>query len=185
MALIGYARVSTKRQELASQVSALETAGVERIFTEKLTGARRDRPEFDRCLAELRRGDTLVVYSLSRCGRSMAHLLTLVEELGERGIEFKSLKENIETSTATGRLVFHILAALAEFERELTMERVSDGLAAAKARGKKLGRASVIDEERAASIREMLAGGMSVSQVARVTGIGRATLYRHGLHEVA
>ena len=176
----GYARVSTKRQELAAQIDALKSAGCEVIYTEKMSGrAGSDRPEFERCLSELQAGDDLVVYSLSRAGRSMKHLLSLVEDLTARGVGFRSLRESIETTSATGRLVFHILAALAEFERELTIERIADGLASARARGRKLGRATVLPDERAAAIREMLAGGMSVSQVARVTGVSRATLYRH------
>lgn len=161
------------------QLDALEAAGCEMIYTDKLSGARADRTEFTRCLAALEPGDVLVVYALSRAGRSMQHLLGLVEDLDRRGVSFESLNERIDTASATGRLIFHVLAALAQFERDLTIERIKDGLAAAKARGRRLGRAEVITPERADAIRELLESGMSMSQVARVTGVGRATLYRH------
>lgn len=175
----GYARVSTRRQDLALQLDALKKAGCEKIYTDKKSGVRAERKEFDRCLSDLEPGDVLVVYSLSRAGRSMRHLLDLIEDLATREVTFESLHEHIETYTATGRLIFHILAALSEFERELTIERIRDGIAAAKARGHVVGRVSVITRERTSVIKDMLASGMSMSQIARVTGISRATLYRH------
>lgn len=174
----GYARVSTKRQELALQLDALCAAGCEVIYEDKLSGVRDDRPELNRCLAELESGDVLVVWRLDRLGRSLPHLLQTIQDLGARGVGFQSLHGHVDTTDATGRLILTILAALSEFERELTKERIAAGLAAAKARGSQLGRRTVLPEERAQAVREMLASGMSISQVSRITGISRATLHR-------
>jgi DNA invertase Pin-like site-specific DNA recombinase len=175
----GYARVSTKGQHLALQLDALRAAGCEVIYQDKMSGARDDRPELQRCLAELEPSDTLVIWRLDRLGRSLPHLLGTIEDLGARQVGFESIHDKVDTTSATGRLVLHILAALSQFERELTKERITAGLAAAKARGGKLGRSPVLNDERVNAVREMLDGGMSMSQVARVTGISRATLYRH------
>jgi DNA invertase Pin-like site-specific DNA recombinase len=177
----GYARVSTKGQNLNLQLDALKQAGCEITYTDKMSGARDDRPELRRCLEELLPGDSLVIWRLDRLGRSLSHLLQTVEDLQKRGVGFESLMDKVDTTSATGRLVLHILAALSQFERELTKERIAAGLAAARSRGAKLGRRTVLSDERASAVREMFSAGMSVSQVARVTGISRATLYRHGL----
>ena len=176
----GYARVSTKKQELALQLDALKAAGCEVIYQDKLSGARDDRPELNRCLADLEPGDVFVVWKLDRAFRSTTHCLNVVDDLDRRSVGFMCITQTaVDTTTPTGRLVFRILAALAEFERDLAKERITAGLAAAKARGRKLGRATVVSDERAAAVRQMLADGMNISQVARVTGISRATLYRH------
>jgi DNA invertase Pin-like site-specific DNA recombinase len=175
----GYARVSRKDQNLSLQLDALNAAGCERMYADKLSGARDDRPELQRCIEDLKAGDVLVVWRLDRLGRSLQHLLTTVEDLAARGIGFESLHDKIDTTNATGKLVFHILAALAEFERALTIERIEAGLTSAKARGTKLGRKAAITEERATAIRSLIASGMSVSQVARSVGVSRATLYRY------
>ena len=140
MALIGYARVSTVDQNPALQLDALQTAGCDPVFSDHASGAREKRPDLDRCLGYLRAGDTLVVWRLDRLGRSLRHLVTLVADLGARGIGFRSLTENIDTTTAGGRLIFHVMAALAEFEREIIKERSIAGVAAARARGRKPGR---------------------------------------------
>ena len=175
----GYARVSTKKQELALQLDALRAADCERIYTDKMSGARDDRPELANCLADLRAGDVLVVWRLDRLGRSLPHLLQTIADLQGREVGFESIMDKVDTTSATGRLVLHILAALSQFERELTRERIAAGLAAARKRGRHLGRKTVIDPEKENVIKEMLTSGMSRSQVARVTGIGRTTLYRH------
>ncbi len=135
MALIGYARVSSTGQELALQEDALTKAGAERIFSEKVTGTLRDRPQLAAALDYLRPGDTLVVYSLSRLGRSLSHLIDTVNGLEARGIGFKSVVETIDTSTPSGRFTFHLFASLSEFVREMIREGAAAGRAAAKARG--------------------------------------------------
>ncbi len=123
----------------------------------------------------------LVVWRLDRLGRSLPHLLSTIEGLGERGVGSESIHDKVDTTPATGRLVLHILAALSQFERELTKERIAGGPASARARGAQLGRRTVLPAERLDAVREMLAGAMSVSQVGRITGISRAMLYRHQL----
>ena len=135
--LIGYARVSTHDQTLALQQDALTKAGCNKIFTDKASGAKTERKGLDEALNYVRKGDTLVVWRLDRLGRSLPHLITTMTALEERGIGFKSLTENIDTTTSGGKLIFHIFGALAEFERNLIRERTQAGLTAARARGKK------------------------------------------------
>ena len=147
-ALIGYARVSTRDQKLHRQVDALTAAGCQRIFEEKLSGKNTDRPELAKCLDYLRPGDTIVVLELWRLGRSLQDLISIVGELRRRGIGFKSLHEALDTTTPGGRLVFHVFAALAEFIRELIVEGTNEGLAAARARGVRLGRPPAMTRSR-------------------------------------
>ena len=179
--LIGYARVSTGDQDLALQLDALKAAGCERWFSDTASGSLTERPQLTRALEELRDGeDTLVVWRLDRLGRSLRHLIELVGELEQRQLGFRSLTEGIATTTSSGRLVFHIFGAIAEFERQLIRERTQAGLQAARARGRLGGRRSVITEEKLRVARELLAGGQhTMQQIAETIGVGRATLYRH------
>lgn len=178
MAMFGYARVSTVDQDLALQLDALQAAGCDRIFEEKASGARADRPELARALDVLREGDRLAVWRLDRLGRSLAHLIETVNGLGARGVGFVSLTEGIDTSTAGGRLVFHFFGALAEFERELIRERTLAGLAAARARGRSLGRPPALTEAQRRGVRAMRADGETPQAIAEAFGVSRATVYR-------
>jgi DNA invertase Pin-like site-specific DNA recombinase len=178
--LLGYARVSTADQQAHLQVDALERAGCYRVFTETASGARTDRPALEQLLDQLRPGDTLVVWKLDRLGRSLRHLVDTVTGLAERGIGFRSLQEAIDTTTPGGKLVFHVFAALAEFERDLIRERTSAGLAAARARGRHGGRPSVMTTHKLQVAREMYRSGLySVATIATTLGVSRASIYRH------
>jgi DNA invertase Pin-like site-specific DNA recombinase len=177
--LVGYARVSTWDQTTQPQLDALSGAGAERIFQETASGARSDRPELARALDYLRPGDTLVVWRLDRLGRSLKHLIDTVGVLEERGVGFRSLHESVDTTTSTGKLVFHIFAALAEFERDLIVDRTKAGLAAARERGSKPGRKPALNLDQIAIVRRMHAEGQhTVAQIAGVVGVSRATVYR-------
>jgi DNA invertase Pin-like site-specific DNA recombinase len=177
---IGYARVSTWDQTTESQLDALRAAGCLRIFEETASGTRTDRPQLSAALDFARAGDTLVVWRLDRLGRSLKHLMETVTALGDRGIGFKSIHENIDTTTSTGRLVFHIFGALAEFERDLIVDRTKAGLAAARERGSKPGRKPSLTPDQIAVVRQMHSQGQhTVSAIAGVVGVSRATIYRH------
>jgi DNA invertase Pin-like site-specific DNA recombinase len=176
---LGYARVSTVDQHPELQLDALQRAGCRRVFTDHASGARQDRPELDALLEQLRPGDTLVVWKLDRLGRSLKHLLEVVGELERRGVAFHSLSEALDTSTPAGRLLFHIMAALAEFERDLLRERTRAGLEAARARGRTGGRPRHNDAGQVTRARELLtAGGLSLDEVAGAVGMARTTLSR-------
>jgi DNA invertase Pin-like site-specific DNA recombinase len=178
--LLGYARVSTTDQQPHLQVDALTAAGCYRVFTETASGARADRPILDQVLDQLRPGDTLVVWKLDRLGRSLRHLVNTVTGLADRGIGFRSLQEAIDTTTPGGKLIFHVFAALAEFERDLIRERTSAGLAAARARGRHGGRPSVMTVPKLQVAREMYASGRyTVGAIAKTLGVSRASIYRH------
>ena len=148
--LIGYARVSTQDQTLNLQKDALEKAGCQKIFTDIASGAKQERKGLEDALSHVREGDTLVVWRLDRLGRSITHLIQTVSGLAERGVGFKSLTENIDTTTSGGKLVFHIFGALAEFERDIIRERTTAGLQAARARGRKGGRPKALTPKKAA-----------------------------------
>lgn len=180
--LIGYCRVSTKDQDTALQEDALRKDGVERLFIEKASGAKEDRPELARMLDLAREGDTITVWRLDRLARSISHLIKIAADLQKRGIHLKSLCDNIDTSTASGELHFHMLAALAQFERKLIQERVKAGLAAAWASGSVSGRKPMDHDKNSARLelaRTLVKGGKSVAAAAKTAGVGRSTLYRY------
>ncbi|WP_299762369.1 recombinase family protein [uncultured Pontibacter sp.] len=180
---IGYARVSTQDQRLELQLDALTQHGCEAVFKEKRSGKSKDRPELEKMIAQLRTGDTVVVWKLDRLGRSLRDLIDLVSEFQKKGVDFVSLQDGINTATATGRFTFNIFASLAEFEREIIRERTSAGLASAKARGRTGGRPAGLSKEameKARSAKILHASGeKSVGEIARILGIGRATCYRY------
>jgi DNA invertase Pin-like site-specific DNA recombinase len=177
---VGYARVSTDDQDLSLQRDALTAAKCERIFTDTMSGAKAERPGLTEAIDYCRPGDTLVVWRLDRLGRSLTNLIELLNLLAERGIGFKSLSEQIDTTTSGGKLVFHIFGALAEFERELIRERTRAGLAAARARGRQGGRPRKLATERQIKMAQALYqdGSHSIDDICRTLGISRATLYR-------
>ncbi|MFF3460471.1 recombinase family protein [Streptomyces sp. NPDC002730] len=177
---IGYARVSTKGQLLDRQIDSLTAAGCRRIFADKKSGKNAERPELKACHAFLAEGDTLVVPSLDRYGRSLQDLVNMVAELRARGIGFQSLHEALDTTTPGGRLIFHVFAALAEFIRELIVAGTHEGLAAARARGKTGGRPTVVNAELIRAARDMLPNPEnSVASIARILGVSVGTLYNH------
>jgi DNA invertase Pin-like site-specific DNA recombinase len=177
---IGYARVSTRQQDLTLQLDALEQAGCARIFKDVGSGTIRKRPQLDACLDYVRAGDTLVVWRLDRLGRSLRHLVDVVAPLEQRHVAFESLREKIDTTTAGGKLQLHIFAALAEFERELIRERSQAGREVAQAAGRLGGRPlKLTPEKRAAALAMRERGDLTMSQIARALGVGRTTLYDH------
>lgn len=178
MAVIAYARVSTVEQTLDLQRDALSAAGAECIYEEKASGKSADRPELEHCLKALRYGDTLMVWRLDRLGRNLKDLVEIVTTLETRGVKFRSLTEAIDTSGPTGTLVFHMFAALAQFERELVKERTLAGLAAARARGRKGGRPAVLNErQQRIALAMMRNREMPIAAIAEHLGVSRSTLY--------
>lgn len=176
---LGYARVSTLDQDPALQTDALEKAGCYRVFVDKASGKLDRRPQLDAVLDQLRPGDTLVVWRLDRLGRSMKHLISVVADLEERGVGFRSLNEQIDTSTPVGKLVFHIFGALAEFESDLIRERTLAGLEAARARGRKGGRKKVMTPEKLKVARAMYdSKEHTIATIAQTIGVSRSALYR-------
>ena len=176
---IGYARVSTLDQNLDLQLDALKKLGCDHIYEEKASGNTKERPELTHCLKSLRPGDTLAVWRLDRLGRSLQDLITIVKNLESSGVAFVSVTENIDTSTATGKLMFHVFGALAEFERNLIQERTQAGLTAARARGRVGGRKAVLDDKQRAQAKAMMADkSLSVGDIAKTMKVSRSTLYR-------
>jgi len=176
--LIGYARVSTDDQNLELQTDALTKVGCDRTFTDKLSGKSSDRAGLQEALSHLRKGDTLVVWKLDRLGRSVKQLIEIVAKLGSDGVEFRSITDGIDTSTPAGRFFFHVMASLAQMERELIVERTQAGLKSARARGIIGGRRRSLTPSKTDAARKLLNAGTSPREVAKAIGVSVATLYR-------
>lgn len=178
MMICGYARVSTAEQNLDRQKDALSKYGIDRLYCEKMSGTKKNRPELDAMLNELRDGDTVVVESLSRLGRSVKNLAELIEQFNEKNIRLVSLKETIDTTSSTGKLLFSILASLCQFERDVLAERTSEGLAAARARG----RVGGIPKTNSKAVEKAIAlyntKQYTISEITNLTGVSKSTLYR-------
>ena len=178
--LVGYARVSTQDQNLALQNDALTQAGCEKIFTDKAGGAKALRSGLTEALNFMRQGDTLVVWRLDRLGRSLKQLVGAINMLNDQGVGFMSLQEKIDTTSTGGKLVFHIFAALAEFEHDVIRERTQAGLAAARARGRLGGRPRVMDQKKIGLARSLYQEGkLTVEEICSMINVSRATFYRY------
>jgi DNA invertase Pin-like site-specific DNA recombinase len=177
--LLGYARVSTTDQDASLQVDALKAAGCYRVFVDTISGALQTRPELDKLLDQIRPGDTLVVWRLDRLGRSIRHLIDQLHSLEEKKVGFRSLQETIDTTSSGGRLIFHVFAALAEFERDLIKERTHAGLTAARARGRTGGRPPRLTPDQVQTAKRLYdQRDMTVEQIGNVLGVSRTTIYR-------
>ena len=180
---IGYARVSTREQDLSLQLDALRLEGCKQIFQEKISGSKADRPELRKMINTLREGDIIVTWKLDRLGRSIRDLINLVSEIQEKGAGLKSLQDSVDTTTPHGKLTFHLFAALAEFEKDIIRERTKAGLEAARARGRKGGRPKGISKQ---ALNKVLIAqalykkqNMSISEICRHIGIARSTFYKY------
>ena len=176
--LVGYARVSTQDQNLNLQIEALTQVGCKKIFEDKISGSRAERPGLTKSLEMLREGDTLVVWKLDRLGRSVKNLVDLVGALQKQGVQFKSLTDAIDTGTPSGRFFFHVMASLAEMERDLTIERTRAGLEVARQLGRKGGRKRQMTDSKIESAKKLLATGVPPRDVAKNLGVSVPTLYR-------
>jgi len=177
--IIGYARISTADQNLDGQHDALSAAGAERIFSDTISGSTRKRPELDKMLDQLREGDVIVVTKYDRLARSLRDLLDLVETIKERGAGFRSLAEDIDTTTSAGRLVFHVFASIAQFERERISERTKEGLQAARKRGRVGGRPSALTADQKVEVRQMRdEEGRAIKAIARLFNVSEHTVRR-------
>ena len=177
--IFGYARVSTESQNLNRQIDALQKYGVDQIYNEKLTGTKRDRPELEKMLDRMTAGDTVVVESLSRLGRSTKDLIELTELFNSKGVNLVSLKEAIDTSTSTGKLLFTLMSAIAQFERDVIADRTKEGLNAARARGRLGGRPKVDEDSVKKAVKLYRTRQYSVKEIEELTGIKKSTLYRN------
>ena len=177
--VIGYCRVSTAGQSLDRQLDQLTAAGCERVYQEKVSGASKERPELTRLLDALREGDVVVVTELSRLGRTVKGLIELVDNIHQAGADIKSLKENIDTTTPMGKMVFTVMAAVAEMERDLIRERTAEGLKAARARGRHGGRPAIDQEQLNLALRMYDSKSCTVAEITKATGVSKATLYQY------
>lgn len=176
--VFGYARVSTEQQNLDRQLDMLEKYGVDHIYNEKMTGTKRNRPELEKLLERLTKGDTVVVESLSRLGRSTKDLIWLMETFNAKGVNLVSLKESIDTTTSTGKLLFTLMSAIAQFERDVIVDRTREGLNSARARGRKGGRPRTDSDKLRKAIKLYNTQQYSLSEIEDMTGVKRSTLYR-------
>lgn len=174
----GYARVSTEQQNLDRQLDMLNSYGVDTIYNEKMTGTRRDRPELTKLLDRMTEGDTVVIESLSRLGRSTKDLIELVERFEAQGVHLVSLKESIDTNTSTGKLLFTLMSALAQFERDVIADRTREGLKAARSRGRQGGRPRTDPQRLHQAVKLYQGGQHTVKEIETLTGVKKATLYR-------
>ncbi len=176
---VGYARVSTEDQKLDLQLDALKKAGCDQVFKDVASGAQSNRAGLDSATKYLRPGDTLVVWKLDRLGRSLKHLIEVINDFSKKGVFFKSVQENIDTSSSGGKLTFHLFGALAEFERDIIRERTKAGLEAARSRGKVGGRPKALDDKQIQLARQLMSNpSNSATDVSKTLGISRSTLYR-------
>ena len=175
---IGYARISSGGQNLEGQLDALRDAGCDKIFEETASGSRSDRPVLTQALEFAREGDVLVAYRLDRIARSLPHLISVMDDLNRRGVEFHSLTENLDSSSPGGRLIFHVFGAVAQFELDLIRERTRTGLEAAKKRGRVGGRPRRMTDDKIRAAKKLLADGTPVKEVASSLGISVPTLFR-------
>jgi DNA invertase Pin-like site-specific DNA recombinase len=177
--LIGYARISQDTQSINLQIDALSVAGCEKIFSDTMSGSRNDRPGLKQALEFARCGDSICVWRLDRLGRSLSHLIQLMQDLERRGIGFRSLTEAIDTTTPGGRLTYNLFASLAEFERSILRERTRAGLRAARQRGRLGGRPRLLTAEKFEAARRLLEAGTAARDVATALGVSAPTIYRH------
>ena len=177
--IFGYARVSTEQQNLDRQIDALQKYGVDLIFNEKMTGTKRNRPELSKLLDRMTEGDTVVIESLSRLGRSTKDLIELTELFQSKGVHLVSLKESIDTNTSTGKLLFTLMSAIAQFERDVIADRTREGLRAARARGRVGGRPKVSADAVKKAVKLYRTGQYSIREIEELTGLKKSTLYRY------
>lgn len=177
--IFGYARVSTELQNLDRQLDVLKKYGVDIIYNEKMTGTKKDRPELTKMLDRMTENDTVVVESLSRLGRSTKDLIELTEQFEQKGVHLVSLKESIDTSTPTGKLLFTLMSAIAQFERDTIAERTREGLRSARARGRKGGRPRVNPDRIQKAVKLYRTNQYSIKEIEELTGVKKSTLYRN------
>ena len=177
---IGYARVSTEEQNLDRQLDSLKEAGCEKIFQEKITGTKKERPELDKLMEQLRSGDLIIISDLTRLSRSVKDLFSLVDQIEKKGANIKSLKESwMDTSTPQGKLMFTIFAGISQFERDLISQRTLEGLAAARSRGKKGGRPKKDEKAINIAVKMYQEKVCSISEITKATGVSKTTIYRY------